>query len=338
MNCRRLPRSKIRNMRGSNINTTKRALGSNKNYPNAANVVIANTVPTNYAMPQSLLKIKSLNTPSKAPESLNLSKVNISKVLHTMNIDKPKIEAKSHHVVNLNSAEDFNCFKRGSEGSVGDFSDNVYVDGDHINIHNKCSNIHASGEYHTIEKQVKHAYVRGYNNHIKSSVQHINVAGSHVYAVNSGEEVFGTDFEVDGVKKIGKAQSSNLLMTALVNDRGIAFLTNSKADKSFNQYINFPDSNTVVLLSVEYVIVNKDGLYSSGIARNTVHILANGCSEWNKEKFDMVVNSNNFPFNITFSGVNVSKYNNSTSIQVINEQGNADIQVLTKVKMLALQH
>lgn len=244
---------------------------------------------------------------------------------------------KNLSVSSVRPVEEKKVYTVGDGNSVADFCSNYSIVGNNNSIYDKTNNVSIKGDFNVVEKHVSNAEVVGLNHHVKTATHNISMFGSHGHGVISGSNLFSTEFEVDGVKKIGKAQVSDFLMIAVVNERGMACLKNSAMDKVLCENIYFPDRDIVALVNLHYVIMNKNGNIMTGIASNTVKILSNGCSEWCRTLFRMDNIENTFPSPIEIVGLNLCKYSNSASIQVHNSEGNGEIEVFTSIKILSLQ-
>ena len=201
----------------------------------------------------------------------------------------------------------------------------------------KSDYLKIKGSGHVIGKHCTHLYVNGFNNHVVNGIAYSSVEGSHSLVVNSGSSVSSVPFEIDGLKKIGKAQSETLQLTAVVNDRGITHFTNPmERDRPMATTIRLPLSHCTALVKISFVVRGKNNILATGTATNTVTINSTGGSEWARSDFTVTYDHTTLPASLSISGVNMNRFSNSTAIEISNGEGNGELQIFAEVYLLCL--
>ena len=227
----------------------------------------------------------------------------------------------------------------GELNTLGDYVENVRVEGDSIVVKDKNKYIIVAGRDHVVGKGCRHIQVSGENNRILEWIHQGKISGICGVLSNNGEEVISTFFNKKNDKSAnGKAQSSTLLLAANIDDRGINTLRNyNDSINTSTDLIYLPDSNSFSSIRLDFLIIsNEDNVslckYASGYATN---IVSSNEAHWPKEEFNIQYYTNTFPNPIEINGLSGLKFN-SIRINIINNEGNGRISILCKLSLISL--
>jgi hypothetical protein len=217
-----------------------------------------------------------------------------------------------------------------------DFLEYSLIEGDGHQIQSKSDHVFVRGGGNVVGKHCSHIYMDGFNIHAMNNIHQSFSSGSHCLVVNSGSVTEGVPFEIDGVKKIGKAQRETLRLVGRVNDRGITNLLNPfERDKPLAGSFRLPLSNASALVKLEFVVRSCNGV-ATGTANNTVMVNERGGTAWVNKEFAITTNYNSLPAPFELHGVDMNRYSNSTAISISNSEGNGELQVFCEVDIICL--
>ena len=322
--------------------------------PVIINIVPTQTISTNQPivlptpMPSATQTIRNILTPVHTPPPILKSRVVDTKsrfnilnkslaenVSHDMPQPKLPISDTTGVLENVPSSSGTPS-RKSKKVELPEFLEHSKIQGDGHQILSKSDHIFVRGGGHMVGKHCSHVYVDGFNNHVKNNINHATVWGSHGLVVNSGSIVEAIPFEIEGLKKIGKAQRERIHLIASVNDRGIAILSNPfEKDRPMATTIRLPLSNATALFTLHFVIRSKNGV-ATGTAFNTVTVTEKGGTVWATSLFDIKTQHNSLPFLFTIEGVDMNRYSNSTAITISNSIGNGELQVVVEGEILVL--